>query len=145
MADIVKLWKDDLKSVSVKAAESLANPEEYPNLFPDLEFALQAEKVLLSRRALSADAYLAEVENRKRDLILEAREGRLEAPELESLPQEDLQQESEPEKVQVESAEEPEAPQPIPAEDDIDLDLEVGEFEGEVDIDVPELDLDDLE
>jgi coatomer subunit beta' len=33
---IVKLWKLDLKSVNEKAAESLADPLEYANLFPDI-------------------------------------------------------------------------------------------------------------
>jgi Coatomer WD associated region len=30
---LVAMWKDDLKTVSVKAAEALADPEKYPNMF----------------------------------------------------------------------------------------------------------------
>jgi len=41
---IVKLWKLDLKTVNEKAAESLADPMEYENLFPDIALALKAEK-----------------------------------------------------------------------------------------------------
>jgi hypothetical protein len=38
---VLELWKTDLKSVNEKAAEALADPEKYPNLFPDLSYALQ--------------------------------------------------------------------------------------------------------
>jgi hypothetical protein len=41
---VLELWKTDLKKVNEKAAEALADPMRYPNLFPDLEYAL---KVLL--------------------------------------------------------------------------------------------------
>ena len=34
---MVQLWQKDLARVNPKAAESLANPEEYPNLFPNLQ------------------------------------------------------------------------------------------------------------
>lgn len=77
VSEIVKLWREDLKSVSVKAAESLADPDEYPNLFSDLEFALKAEKYLASRGPRRAADYLQEVEHRNRDFIQEIREGTL--------------------------------------------------------------------
>jgi len=45
---IVQLWRADLsKKVSSKAAEALADPMDYPNLFPDIQDALEVEKVLL--------------------------------------------------------------------------------------------------
>ncbi len=34
---VVRLWQKDLAKINPKAAESLANPEEYPNLFPNLQ------------------------------------------------------------------------------------------------------------
>ena len=34
---IVKLWRKDLEKVNPKAAESLADPMEYENLFPDIK------------------------------------------------------------------------------------------------------------
>ena len=43
---IVKLWKEDLGKVNKKAADSLADPSEYENLFPEFQQALQAQKVL---------------------------------------------------------------------------------------------------
>ena len=50
MNDLVRMWRDDLRTVNKKAAESLADPAEFPNLFPDLELAMQAEATHESRR-----------------------------------------------------------------------------------------------
>lgn len=38
---VLEMWKTDLKQINEKAAEALADPVKYPNLFPDLEWALQ--------------------------------------------------------------------------------------------------------
>jgi coatomer subunit beta' len=35
-----------MEQINPKAAESLADPEEYPNLFPDWQWALEAEERL---------------------------------------------------------------------------------------------------
>lgn len=43
---MVKLWKDELKKINPKAAESLADPDEYSNLFPELESGIQIEQFL---------------------------------------------------------------------------------------------------
>ena len=51
MSEIVTAWQEDLKMINPKAAESLANPEDYPNLFPDYQDALRAEKLLGEERA----------------------------------------------------------------------------------------------
>ncbi|KAL4457362.1 hypothetical protein ABPG75_012227 [Micractinium tetrahymenae] len=51
MTEVVKLWQGDLAKVNPKAAESLANPEEYPNLFPGIEDALKAEAWLRQKAA----------------------------------------------------------------------------------------------
>ena len=42
---MVQLWRKDLAKINPKAAESLADPGPYPNLFPNLEWALQAERL----------------------------------------------------------------------------------------------------
>ena len=47
----MKLWKEDLGKVNKKAADSLADPSEYENLFPEFQEALQAEKVTVKLRA----------------------------------------------------------------------------------------------
>ena len=41
---VVKLWREDLAGINAKAAESLADPAQYPNLFPNLDLALHAEQ-----------------------------------------------------------------------------------------------------
>ena len=42
---IVKLWKEDLAKTNKKAADSLADPTQYGNLFPDIQEAIRAENV----------------------------------------------------------------------------------------------------
>ena len=43
---IVGLWRTELAKTNEKAAESIADPSEYENLFPELSQTLQAEKVI---------------------------------------------------------------------------------------------------
>ena len=44
---IVQMWKEDLGKTNKKAADSLADPTQYANLFPDLQEAIKAEEVSL--------------------------------------------------------------------------------------------------
>jgi coatomer subunit beta' len=62
---VLALWKADLKkSVSVKAARTLADPSEHADLFPNLPLALQAEAVLKSQNLAARPARAYEsVEN----------------------------------------------------------------------------------
>jgi len=46
----VALWREDLKQVSERAAAALADPIEYPNVFPDLEWALKVEEAFKQNR-----------------------------------------------------------------------------------------------
>jgi len=93
ISEIVKLWREDLKTVSVKAADSLADPEEYPNLFPEMEYALKAESYLKKiNHTLPANSYLNQIEQRKRDLIHEIKEGTLDIDNI----QEDTKEEEIP-------------------------------------------------
>ena len=50
MSKIVGLWKEDLSKVSARAAQALADPSEYPNLFPDLDVALEVEAFFKENR-----------------------------------------------------------------------------------------------
>uniref|UniRef100_A0A0D6QYI2 Coatomer subunit beta' n=1 Tax=Araucaria cunninghamii TaxID=56994 RepID=A0A0D6QYI2_ARACU len=50
VSEIVSIWRNDLKKVNQKAAESLADPEEYPNMFEDWHLALAAEEKLRRSR-----------------------------------------------------------------------------------------------
>lgn len=47
---MVALWKEDLGKTNAKAAQSLADPMQYENLFPELKQALQAEEALKGER-----------------------------------------------------------------------------------------------
>ncbi|CAH2036488.1 unnamed protein product [Thlaspi arvense] len=57
--EIVALWRKDLSKVNSKAAESLADPEEYPNLFEDWQVGLSIEAKALETRGVytGADNY----------------------------------------------------------------------------------------
>jgi len=48
--EVVSLWKTDLAAVSETAAKSLATPTENPDMFPDMEIALQVEQMFLQQR-----------------------------------------------------------------------------------------------
>ncbi|XP_024969366.1 coatomer subunit beta'-2-like isoform X2 [Cynara cardunculus var. scolymus] len=50
VSEIVGLWRKDLNKVNQKAAESLADPEEYPNMFEDWQVALEVEAKAASTR-----------------------------------------------------------------------------------------------
>ena len=47
------MWKDHVATLSEKASKSLANPEEYKNLFPNYDQSLLEEA---ERHGLGADA-----------------------------------------------------------------------------------------
>jgi len=74
---IVKLWKDDLeKRNRKKNAESLADPTDYENLFPDIKYALIAEEQIKESRkeSLSASAYPQHKHSIERDILAELKE-----------------------------------------------------------------------
>ena len=79
----MQLWREDLSKTNKKAAESLADPMEYENLFPDLKEAVLAEKMLQRERAglLPAKQYPDVQDNFGRDVLAELREA-LESGEL---------------------------------------------------------------
>jgi hypothetical protein len=47
---IMDLWKNDLAKVSDRASKALANPSEYPNLFPEFDWALKVEELFKLQR-----------------------------------------------------------------------------------------------
>ncbi|XP_022948530.1 coatomer subunit beta'-2-like [Cucurbita moschata] len=59
VSEIVAIWRKDLNKVNPKAAESLADPEEYPNLFDDWQVALSVESRATQDRGVftSAEEY----------------------------------------------------------------------------------------
>ncbi|RID50062.1 hypothetical protein BRARA_H00818 [Brassica rapa] len=56
VSEIVALWRKDLSKVNSKAAESLADPEEYPNLFEDWQVARSVEANAVEARGVYAAA-----------------------------------------------------------------------------------------
>ncbi|MCO5594209.1 hypothetical protein L7F22_048234 [Adiantum nelumboides] len=73
VSEIVKLWRNDLKEINQKAAESLADPQEYPNLFPDWQWALEAEARMkpLRESLLPANEYMNHSGRTKMNIIEE--------------------------------------------------------------------------
>ena len=73
--EIVSLWKADLSKVSETAANALADPKSSPDLFPDLDVALQVEQMFLAQReatkaaGISASDYLTAKDDLELDLI----------------------------------------------------------------------------
>lgn len=49
LPNVVKMWTSDLGQVNQAVADSLANPEKYPDLFPDYALTVQAETVFEQR------------------------------------------------------------------------------------------------
>merc|ERR1712151_182519 len=60
LTKVVKLWKGDLASVNAAVAESLAEPEGYPHLFPEFELTASAEKAFKQMRTPVASQYAEE-------------------------------------------------------------------------------------
>ncbi|KAF9617296.1 hypothetical protein IFM89_035240 [Coptis chinensis] len=55
-SEMVAIWRKDLNKVNEKAAESLADPEEYPNLFEDWQVALAVESQITKTRGIYSPA-----------------------------------------------------------------------------------------
>ena len=77
VSHVVKLWKQQFSQVNPKASQSLADPSEYQNLFPNFELALKAEKFLLPKflPPLPSSSFLDTYFNNsylKTDLLLHA-------------------------------------------------------------------------
>lgn len=71
VSDVVALWKEDLKHINERAAESLADPTEYENLFPDIQWARKAEAHFRKKELPAASEYLKLKDDIFRDLIEE--------------------------------------------------------------------------
>ncbi|XP_023280798.1 coatomer subunit beta' [Seriola lalandi dorsalis] len=71
---VVKLWKESLSKVNQKAADALADPIQYSNLFPGLQQALQAEQYLKEThvRVRPAAEYPLIMPNEERNVLEES-------------------------------------------------------------------------
>ena len=53
---VVGLWREELKKTNEKAAQALADPTEYENLFPGYQDSLKTEQFLKEERSNMLDA-----------------------------------------------------------------------------------------
>ncbi|MEQ2312548.1 hypothetical protein AMECASPLE_032177 [Ameca splendens] len=72
---VVKLWKENLSEVNQKAADVLADPSQYSNLFPGLQQALLAEQYLKETHVgvRRAAEYPLVTPNEHRDVLEESK------------------------------------------------------------------------
>lgn len=73
LSRVVTLWRESLAKKNPKAAQSLANPADYENLFPGLHDALKTEQFLRTqrRRVIPARAYPGLPPNHERQPVAE--------------------------------------------------------------------------
>ncbi|KAL9268556.1 Coatomer subunit beta'-2-like protein [Drosera capensis] len=71
VSEVVELWRKDLSKINPKAAESLADPKEYSNLFDDWQIALAVESKVAETRGSypPAEEYLNHADRSKVDLV----------------------------------------------------------------------------
>ncbi|XP_010462076.1 PREDICTED: coatomer subunit beta'-2-like isoform X2 [Camelina sativa] len=93
VSEIVALWRKDLSKVNSKAAESLADPEEYPNLFEDWQVALSVEGRAVETRGVytGAENYPSHADKSSMTLVEAFRN--LQVEEEESLENGDIEHE----------------------------------------------------
>eukprot|EP00270_Netrium_digitus_P003979 TRINITY_DN1483_c0_g1_i2.p1 TRINITY_DN1483_c0_g1~~TRINITY_DN1483_c0_g1_i2.p1 ORF type:complete len:684 (-),score=220.98 TRINITY_DN1483_c0_g1_i2:13-1824(-) len=84
VSEVVALWKADLKKINAKAAESLADPAEYSNLFPNWQLALKAEQTEQLKRQIypPASEYQSFAGSTHIDLVEAARTAEEETEEV---------------------------------------------------------------
>jgi coatomer subunit beta' len=127
ISKILALWKDNLSKISVKAAEALADPVDYAELFPDLPAAVEVEKWVAANEGselLPSMLYGDYSGNLNRNLISDLKEGKIqpvsaeEARKLEAAqpPQTQLES-SRPTPTQPQAA--PLAPKPAPQQEEV--------------------------
>ncbi|CAD5116337.1 DgyrCDS5237 [Dimorphilus gyrociliatus] len=153
VSDTVQKWKEFAASQSKKVAQSLADPADYENLFPEMSEHLKTEKYLKLQyqTKIPAAAALHIPPNWERKPVEEMMESlnsgkisldtletkKLEEPEPE--PQSACAQESKPEP---ESVPEPE-PKPIAVSEPQTAQQSIEELEKELELDMGDLDLQD--
>lgn len=78
MSSIVNMWRDELQKTNVKAAQALADPEQYENLFNNYQDSLKAEQFLVKENEtrLPASAYSTITPNQARNPLEEMNGGR---------------------------------------------------------------------
>ncbi|XP_023207619.1 coatomer subunit beta' [Xiphophorus maculatus] len=72
---VVKLWKENMSKVNQKAADALADPDQYSNLFPGLQQTMLAEQYLKETHVgvRPAAEYPLIMSNKDRDVLEESK------------------------------------------------------------------------
>ncbi|KAL1551322.1 coatomer subunit beta'-1-like [Salvia divinorum] len=88
VSEIVSLWRKDLSKINLKAAESLADPEEYPNMFDDwqIAFAVEAKAAETRGKYPPASEYVQNADRSTASLVETFRSMQMEEEE-EELPE----------------------------------------------------------
>ncbi|XP_072047312.1 LOW QUALITY PROTEIN: coatomer subunit beta'-like [Amphiura filiformis] len=151
ISEVVQSWKESLGSINKKAADALADPTQYENLFVGLKDAFQAEKYLKtqSKEPIPAASYTSVPSTSDRNVLDEMSQ----AIDGGSFSQD---QETEPEPVGASGDAADDEPQPPakeekkeatpapPDDDDLDLDLDDLNIDDDnLDLDTGNLNLDD--
>ncbi|XP_041479465.1 coatomer subunit beta'-like isoform X1 [Lytechinus variegatus] len=72
ISEVVQAWKESLKKVNTKAADALADPTQYENLFTGLKETAQAEEFLKTRRTtIPANKFPSVPSTSERDVMEE--------------------------------------------------------------------------
>lgn len=148
---IVGLWKESLAQTSKKASESLADPSQYENLFPQMGDSLVAQKYLeATEKRRPAEHYLQTPANDERNVLEEAQgfesvSGNV-VQEKEILPVKDIPL-IEPDEIEEETVSPTEEAVVVEeqkeSEDQKDLDLDIDNLVLDDDIDTSGVNLDD--
>ncbi|CAH0558281.1 unnamed protein product [Brassicogethes aeneus] len=73
ISEVVQMWREKLSETNEKAGQSLADPNDYENLFPGLQEAIEAEKHFKrTNRAVLASKAMSVKPNLERNLLEEA-------------------------------------------------------------------------
>lgn len=131
VSDVVTQWKADVTESNPKAAAALADPGEYGNLFPELDFSTMAESQLAAAEPGPAASYPVYVDSKNIPLADRLAGNSSIASGSETAPMET-------------SSAEPEAPNEDDGADDADLDLDDEDLDDVDDVDdVDDAELDD--
>lgn len=83
ISTVVELWREELRKTNEKAAQALADPEQYENLFTNYKDSLKAEEILVKENStlLNASEYNKVVPNQARRPLEELGSQRSESDE----------------------------------------------------------------
>ena len=147
ISEVVQAWKENLGKISKKAAEALADPAQYENLFVGLKDTFKAEEYLKTvKKPYPSTAYGSVTNNSERNVLEEIKQviegGTFSEATIDASGDAAEEQASAP------AEETPAAAAPAksatpPSEDNLDLDLDDLNLDDDVDLDTGDVNLDE--